>query len=119
MELIRKNLVLTAQILEASWKNNVQGILAFSRSTVYPVAQHPVKETEAWSGEVNTGYFGYGWIRDISRSCLNSSGKMLRCTSPWSDSQQYTGVMTTSILAPATSSLHLCRAVERQRPFVV
>ena len=44
---IAKNLNLTAQVLQAAWTAGVERILIFSSSTVYPAADHPIREEEA------------------------------------------------------------------------
>jgi len=63
MAAINTNLLLTARVLEAAWMKNVRRILIFSSSTVYPVANYPIKEEEMWSGPTHESYFGYGWMR--------------------------------------------------------
>ncbi len=120
MELIRKYLVLTAQILEAAWKHSVQRILLFSSSTVYPVADHPVREEEAWTGPPYSGYLGYGWMR---RYC-EMIGTFVATASP----------VKVAIIRPSAvygrydnfnpGSSHVVpalikRAVEKENPFVV
>ena len=57
------NLILTAQMLQAAWEENVERFLIFSSSTGYPVADYPIKEEEMWSGQPHPTYFGYGWMR--------------------------------------------------------
>lgn len=57
------NLTLTANVLEAAWAAGVGRVLLFGSSTGYPVADHPVREDEMWSGPPFSGYFGYGWMR--------------------------------------------------------
>jgi GDP-L-fucose synthase len=63
MAAITSNLVLTAQILQASWTVGIDRILIFSSSTGYPALDHPVREDEMWSGPTHASYFGYGWMR--------------------------------------------------------
>jgi GDP-L-fucose synthase len=63
MAAITSNLVLTAQILQASWTAKVERALIFSSSTGYPAVNHPVKEDEMWTGPTHPAYFGYGWMR--------------------------------------------------------
>jgi GDP-L-fucose synthase len=63
MEAITTNLVLAAQTLQAAWTTGVERFLLFSSSTIYPLADHPLKEDEGWSAETYEGYFGYGWMR--------------------------------------------------------
>jgi GDP-L-fucose synthase len=120
MELIRKNLVLTAQVLEASWKNNVQRILIFSSSTVYPAVDHPVKEEEIWSGQPHPSYLGYGWMRRY----FEVLGKFAAAASPL----QVAVIRPTAVYGrydnfdPGTSHVIpalIKRAVEKESPFVV
>ncbi len=63
MPAITTNLILTSQMLQAAWAGQVERFLLFSSSTGYPVADHPVKEEEMWSGPMHSSYFGYGWMR--------------------------------------------------------
>ena len=63
MEAITTNLVLAAQTLQAAWTVGIERFLLFSSSTIYPLADHPLKEAEGWSGDTYEGYFGYGWMR--------------------------------------------------------
>lgn len=64
MSAITTNLNLTAQILEASWAENIDRLLIFSSSTGYPATEHPVKENEMWTdAPLHPAYFGYGWMR--------------------------------------------------------
>jgi GDP-L-fucose synthase len=60
---ITTNLVLAARILHAAWVENVDRLLLLVSSTVYPVADYPIKEEEAWSGPTHPSYFGYGWMK--------------------------------------------------------
>jgi len=63
MAAITANLVLNAQMLQAAWTAGTERFLLFGSSTGYPVADHPVKEEEFWSGPTHPSYFGYGWMR--------------------------------------------------------
>jgi GDP-L-fucose synthase len=60
---ITKNLILTAQLLQAAWEAGVSRFLLFGSSTGYPVADHPLKEHEMWAGTPPEQYWGYGWQR--------------------------------------------------------
>lgn len=60
---IADNVVLTARVLQAAWRAEVDRILVFSSSTAYPATEHPVHEDELWDGPVHPVYFGYGWMR--------------------------------------------------------
>src|SRR5512135_1112006 len=50
MAAITTNLVLASQTLQAAWSSGVERFLLFSSSTIYPLADHPLKEEEGWSG---------------------------------------------------------------------
>lgn len=63
MDAIVTNLVLTANMLQASWAGGVERFLLFSSSTGYPAVEHPVTEDEMWTGPTHPVYFGYGWMR--------------------------------------------------------
>jgi GDP-L-fucose synthase len=63
MEGITKNLILTANMLQAAWAEGVQKIVIFGSSTGYPAYSHPVKEEEMWCDEPHPAYLGYGWMR--------------------------------------------------------
>jgi GDP-L-fucose synthase len=60
---IATNLILTLRMLEAAWQQNTERFLLLSSSTVYPAADYPVTEEEAWSGPTHTSYLGYGWMK--------------------------------------------------------
>ena len=59
---ITTNLNLTAQVLQAAWAADVERILIFSSSTVYPAREHPVREDEAEDAP-HPSYLGYGRMR--------------------------------------------------------
>jgi GDP-L-fucose synthase len=63
MSAITQNLILTAQCLQGAWMEGVERFQVFSSSTGYPVADHPMKEEEMWTGPTHPAYFGYGWMR--------------------------------------------------------
>jgi len=61
MTSIRGSLVMTSQMLEAAWRADVERLLLFSSSTVYPATDYAVKEEEVC--DPHPVYFGYGWMR--------------------------------------------------------
>jgi len=63
MAVITTNLIVTSQMLQAGWMSNVERFLLLSSATVYPSADHPIKEEEIWSGPTHPSYFAYGWMR--------------------------------------------------------
>jgi len=60
---ISRGLSLLTKTLHAAWAQKVKRVLIFGSSTGYPALDHPVKEEEFWTGDVDPGYFGYGWMR--------------------------------------------------------
>jgi GDP-L-fucose synthase len=60
---IVKNLSLTAQVLKAVMTAEVERILIFSSSTVYPAASHPIREDELGEQPPHPSYLGYGRMR--------------------------------------------------------
>lgn len=63
MDGITLNMILTAQVLQASWAQGVGRVLLFGSSTGYPAYDHAVSEEEMWRDEPHPSYFGYGWMR--------------------------------------------------------
>lgn len=120
MSSIIKNLYLTAQVIEASWTVGVKSLLIFSSSTVYPVTNYPVKESDMWTGDPHISYLGYGWMRRyIEKLCEFASLKsklniaLIRPTAiygPWDDYNP----MTSHVL-PAL----IKRAMDKENPFIV
>ena len=120
MKSIISNLLLTSQILYASWTAGVERFLLLSSTTVYPETNHPVKEEEIWSGPPHQSYFGYSWMRRYLEKlsefvALKSNLKIaiLRLTAVYGRNDDFD---------PATShvvSALIKKAVERQDPYVV
>ena len=63
MAVITTDLVVTSQMLQAAWAAGVERFCLLSSTTIYPAADHAVKEEEAWSGPTYPVYFAYGWMR--------------------------------------------------------
>jgi GDP-L-fucose synthase len=63
MAVITTNLIVTVQMLQAAWMTNIERFLLLSSATVYPPADHAIKEEEIWSGPTHPSYFAYGWMR--------------------------------------------------------
>jgi GDP-L-fucose synthase len=63
MAVITTNLIVTVQMLQAAWMSDIERFLLLSSATVYPSADHPIKEEEIWSGPTHPSYFAYGWMR--------------------------------------------------------
>jgi GDP-L-fucose synthase len=114
------NLVLTARVLEAAWKNRVGRCLVFSSSTVYPAVARPVREGDMWSGPPDDSYFAYGWMRryveKLSEFVSRKSSVQMAIVRPTAVYGRYDN------FAPATSHFVpalVRRAVERADPFEV
>lgn len=63
MAVITTNLILTAQMMQAAWIAGAERFVLLGSSTVYPAADHPIKEEEMWGGPTHPTYFAYGWMR--------------------------------------------------------
>jgi len=50
-------------VLEASYKSNVKGLVDVNSSTGYPDRRYPITEDEYWDDEPYISYYGYGWMR--------------------------------------------------------
>lgn len=61
LALITPNIVINAFMLEAAYEAGVKKVLWLSSSSVYPVADHPLKEEEAGYGNYFDKYFFLGW----------------------------------------------------------
>jgi len=63
-EMFSENLLINANVLRASLKNNVSRLLAVSTSCVYPDdAAVPTPETKGWEGTPESANEGYGWAK--------------------------------------------------------
>jgi len=120
MAAITTNLILTAQILQAAWTENVERVLIFSSSTAYPDAKYPVKEEEMWKGPPHPVYFGYGWMRrylEILGEFVASKSKVkvaiVRPSAVYGRFDNFNP--KTSHVIPAL----IRRAVEKETPFIV
>ena len=120
MAAINTNLILTAQMLQAAWSENVDRFLLFSSSTGYPATDYPVKEEEMWSGPTHPSYFGYGWMRrylerlgEFVVSKSNMKIALVRPTAVYGRWDNFDPA--TSHVIPAL----IRRAVEKQDPYEV
>ena len=120
MAAITTNLILLAQMLQASWAAGVERFLLFSSSTGYPVTDHPVKEEEMWTGPTHPSYFGYGWSRryferlgEFVASKSDMKIALLRPSAPygrWDNFDPVTGHVIPALIR---------KAVERLDPYEV
>lgn len=116
MSAITLNIVVTAQIVQAAWEEGVERLLAFSSSTAYPEANHPLAEDEMWSGPTYPGYFGYGWMRRYLERLYEFAASKSK--------MKVAIVRPTAVYGPRDGSAHVIpalvrRALEKQNPFVV
>lgn len=120
MPLIRENLVLTAQMLEAAWSSGVERFLLFSSSTTYPAVTDPVREEDMWTGPPHPAYAGYGWMRRylerlgefVASTCAVGIA-LVRPTAVygrWDNFDPETGHVVPALIR---------KAVERQHPYEV
>jgi GDP-L-fucose synthase len=120
MGAITTNLMLTARILHAAWKENVERILIYRSSTGYPAADYPIKEEEMWNEEPHPSYFGYGWMRrylekigEFVASKSSTKVAIVRPSAVYGRNDNFdtkTGHVIPSLIR---------RAVEKENPFVV
>ena len=120
MAAITSNLILTSQMLQASWQEGVERFQIFGSSTGYPAADHPIKEEEMWSGPTYPAYFGYGWMRRylerISEFVASKSSMKIALVRPSAVYGRYDNFdPVTSHVIPAL----IRRAVLNENPFVV
>lgn len=120
MAAITANLILTAQILQASWTANVERMLIFGSSTGYPVTNYPVKEDEMWHGPPHPTYLGYGWMRryleklgEFVASKSNLKIAIVRPTAVYGRWDNFDP--KTSHVIPAL----IRRAVKKENPYIV
>jgi len=117
---ITTNLILTAQMLQAAWEENVERFLLFSSSTGYPALNRPVKEDEMWSGPTHPSYFGYGWMNrykerlgEFVTSKSNMKIALVRPTAVYGRWDNFDP--KTSHVIPAL----IRRAVNKENPYIV
>lgn len=116
MRAITTNLIITSQMLQAAWEENVDRMLIFSSSTGYPVTNYPIKEEEMWNGPTHPTYFGYGWMRRY----LERIGEFVAFTS----NVKISIVRPTAIYGRWDNSGHVIpslikRAIKKENPFIV
>ena len=120
MEGITKNLILTANMLQAAWAEGVQKIVIFGSSTGYPAYSHPVKEEEMWLDEPHPSYLGYGWMRRYFEKLGEYVSRQSQC--------KVVIIRPSAVYGPgdnfAENTSHVIpalikRAVQRENPYVV
>jgi GDP-L-fucose synthase len=63
---VTPNVVTNTLMLEAAYEAGVQKFLFISSNTVYPAAEHPVKEDEMIPGQLFEKYFCVGWMKQFT-----------------------------------------------------
>jgi GDP-L-fucose synthase len=63
---VTPNIVMNTLMLEAAYEAGVQKFLFISSNTVYPAAEHPVREDEIIPGELFEKYFCVGWMKQFT-----------------------------------------------------
>ncbi|MCP4613787.1 MAG: NAD-dependent epimerase/dehydratase family protein [Planctomycetes bacterium] len=63
---VTPNIVMNTLMLEAAYEAGVQKFLFISSNTVYPIAEHFVKEDEMIPGQLFEKYFCVGWMKQFS-----------------------------------------------------
>lgn len=63
---VTPNVVMNTLMLEAAYEAGVRKFLFISSNTVYPVANHPVKEDEMIPGQMFEKYFCVGWMKQFT-----------------------------------------------------
>lgn len=62
-DVVMKNLLPSVHLIDASVRAGVERFGWIGSSTVYPDADHPLKEEEAFMGDPLDAYFGIGWTK--------------------------------------------------------
>lgn len=62
-DVVMTNLRLAVNVVEASVQAGVERVGWIGSSTVYPDADHPFREEEAFHGDPPTPYYGIGWVK--------------------------------------------------------
>jgi len=60
---VTPNVIMNTLMLESAYKAEVKKFLFISSNTVYPAFAHPVKESEAFSGEPFEKYYPVAWMK--------------------------------------------------------
>ncbi len=64
LAIVTPNIIMNAQMLEASYFENIKKFIFISSNAVYPpIGNRPVKEDEVFNGDPHDVYFGGGWMK--------------------------------------------------------
>ena len=117
---VTENLLINAQMLEASCLAKVERLLFISSSTVYPPVVHPVKEDEGFVGDPHDSFFGSAWMKRYIEKLSQFYSKryglkviIIRPTNVYGPYDKFD--FETAHVLPAL----IRRAVEKQNPFEV
>lgn len=75
---VTPNVVMNTLMLEASYKASVRKFLFVSSNTVYPAADHPVKEDEMIPGQLFEKYFCVGWMKQFTEVLCRMYAEKIR-----------------------------------------
>lgn len=67
---------LITNVVEASYKCGVKGLVDINSSTGYPDRRYPIKEDEYWDDEPYISYYGYGWMRRYREKVLEHASHL-------------------------------------------
>ena len=71
VDLVRNNVVPTINMLDACVKSKVDKVGFIGSSTMYPDADYPVREDEAFVGNPHPAYFGVAWMKRYAEIVCN------------------------------------------------
>jgi GDP-L-fucose synthase len=116
MSNIVDSLVMTSQLLQASWNCNVSKFLLFGSTTGYPESDGIISEEDMFTGPPPDCYFGYGWMRRY--------GELLSQYVQRSSKTEVVVLRPSAVYGPGDRSNHvipslLRKALTRQEPFEV
>lgn len=74
---VTPNILINSQMLEAAYEAEVSKFLWLGSTVAYPVADHPVKETEMFSGEPFEKYYFAGWTKRFTEILCRMYGEKL------------------------------------------
>lgn len=63
VRLYTENMLINTQVLEAARLEGAKHYVFISNNSVYPSADHPLKEEEAWDGQPDPQSLGFSWVK--------------------------------------------------------
>ncbi|MBI4333155.1 MAG: NAD-dependent epimerase/dehydratase family protein [Chloroflexi bacterium] len=80
---VTPNIVMNAQMLEASYYAKVKKFIWLSSNAAYPPSgQHPVKEDDMFNGDPYPAYFAVGWMKRYTEILCRLYSEKLKSTMP-------------------------------------